>query len=36
MAENEIEKIDDTKLSRIDTYQEWQQAQRIPIINGFF
>lgn len=36
MAENEIKKIDETLLPRVDTYQEWQKAQKIPVINGFF
>jgi hypothetical protein len=36
MDEDQIEKIDETKLPRVDTYQEWQAAQKIPIHRGFF
>jgi oxalate decarboxylase/phosphoglucose isomerase-like protein (cupin superfamily) len=37
MAEKEkVEKLDPSKLPRVDTYHDWQAAQKIPIINGFF
>jgi oxalate decarboxylase/phosphoglucose isomerase-like protein (cupin superfamily) len=36
MAEEKLEKLDPTKLPRVDTYKNWQEAQKIPIINGFF
>jgi mannose-6-phosphate isomerase-like protein (cupin superfamily) len=36
MEETNIEKLDPTKLPRTDTYREWQEAQNIPIITGFF
>jgi oxalate decarboxylase/phosphoglucose isomerase-like protein (cupin superfamily) len=35
MAEK-IEPIDRSKLPRVDTYPKWQEAQKIPIITGFF
>ncbi len=35
MAEK-IEKIDESLLPRVDTYRDWQEAQKIPIIRGFF
>lgn len=35
MAE-QIEKIDENRLPRINTYRQWQEAQQIPIITGFF
>lgn len=35
MAEK-IEKLDESLLPRIDTYRNWQEAQKIPIIKGFF
>ena len=36
MAEDQIEKIDETKLPRVDTYKNWQESQGIPIVRGFF
>ena len=36
MDEDAIEPIDERRLPRVDTYQEWQQKQGIPIIKGFF
>ena len=36
MAAEKVEKLDPTKLPRVDTYQTWQAAQKIPVINGFF
>jgi len=36
MAEDQIEKIDESKLPRVDTYKEWQESQGIPIVRGFF
>ncbi|MCZ6625845.1 MAG: ethanolamine ammonia lyase-activating protein [Deltaproteobacteria bacterium] len=35
MAEK-IEKLDESKLPRIDTYRKWQEEQKIPVIRGFF
>lgn len=31
-----IERIDESKLPRVDTYQSWQESQKIPVIRGFF
>ena len=36
MAETKVEKLDPSKLPRIDTYRNWQEAQKIPIVRGFF
>jgi len=36
MAEEKLEKLDPSKLPRVDTYSTWQEAQKIPIIRGFF
>lgn len=36
MEEDKIEAIDESKLPRVDAYRQWQEAQKIPIINGFF
>jgi oxalate decarboxylase/phosphoglucose isomerase-like protein (cupin superfamily) len=38
MAEQKekLEKLDPTKLPRVDTYSTWQAAQKIPVITGFF
>src|SRR5207247_10590618 len=35
MAETRQQPVD-LKLERIDTYREWQAAQKIPVIRGFF
>ncbi len=36
MEEDKSEKIDESKLPRVDTYKEWQESQGIPIVRGFF
>lgn len=36
MEEDKIEAIDESKLPRVDTYHDWQEAQKIPIHRGFF
>ncbi len=32
----QIEKLDESLLPRVDTYGSWQEAQKIPVIRGFF
>ncbi len=36
MEQPKIEKLDESLLPKVDTYSDWQQAQKIPIIRGFF
>jgi mannose-6-phosphate isomerase-like protein (cupin superfamily) len=35
-TEEKIEKLDESLLPRVDTYGSWQEAQKIPVIKGFF
>lgn len=32
----QIEKFDQSEAPRVDTYQEWQAAQKIPVLRGFY
>jgi oxalate decarboxylase/phosphoglucose isomerase-like protein (cupin superfamily) len=32
----EVKKADDLKPERVDAYREWQAAQKIPVVRGFF
>lgn len=34
--EAKVEKLDESLLPKIDTYQEWLKQQKIPVIRGFF
>jgi len=36
MESDSIEPLDPSKLPKVDTYQIWQEKQKIPIIRGFF
>ncbi len=35
MAENIIP-LDETKLPKVDTFHQWLDAQKIPVVRGFF
>src|SRR5919198_435417 len=35
-SEEKIEKLDESLLPKVDTYRSWQEAQKIPVIRGFF
>ncbi len=36
MDKESIVELDESKLPQVDTYLLWQEAQKIPIIKGFF